>query len=479
MPSRLLRLAMLLCLLALPGVLARPCLAQEAQPYDTEFEIPAVEKSPLEIWGQVELRMSGRSLDKDSAAYKQRFTKDPQEDTAGELLVRIKPEFSLQFEKLGAYARPRLDMAWSQLPLTDSTYDDPSASLFEDNDHWEGTILLEEGFLTWRPTESVTVEAGKKVLKWGKGYAWNPVSFASRPKDVEDPDQSREGYVLATADLIFSRPGPLATLAFTPVVLPVGEHINAALSDTDALLFGGKIYMLLYDVDVDLLALAGNGYDTRLGADFAANILENLAIHGETSLRIGYEKTLVNASGAIRTTRYNAWSALLGLRYLTSSDTTFILEYYHNGEGYSPSEMQDYFHLVNQGVYEALAADNEGTTQAKKSATAQSQSASRTSLLKQASAVSSRYNGSGAGQEYLYGRVSQLEPLGILYLTPSLTVIANLGDGSFTINPELSYKITENLEFRPRLFIPVGTSGSEYGEKMNALRGEVRLTYSF
>ena len=63
-------------------------------------------------------------------------------------------------------------------------------------------------------------------MKWGKGYAWNPVAFVDRPKDPEDPELAREGYVVATADYIKSFQGPLKTVSLTPVLLPVYKDVN-------------------------------------------------------------------------------------------------------------------------------------------------------------------------------------------------------------------------------------------------------------
>lgn len=448
-----------LCLLAalLPGGVA----AQEEQPaYSTDFEIPEVEESPFEFWGQAELRLYGRVLDKDSAAYKQRFYDDPQDELQSDVLLRLKPEFSLQLNELGLYARPRIDIAWSQLPVDDATPDEPSEVFFKEDRHWEGVVLLEEGFATWRPTPSFTFEAGKKVLKWGKGYAWNPVGFASRPKDVDDPDQSREGYLMAYADGIYSMQGPLGTIALTPVALPVWEHVNSGLAQEDTLLYGGKLYLLLFDTDIDLLAMTGHGYDTRLGLDFATNITENFAVHGEAALRFGYDKRVLDSQGNISTSHYDAWSFLLGLRYLTASDTTFILEYYRNGEGYTPREMRDYYRFVDRG-FEQFEATGQSL------------------LLQKSAGISSQYNRSSAGRDYLYFRVSQKEPLDILYLTPTMTIIANLGDPSFSLNPELSYMLTPDLELRPRLILPIGAEHSEFGEKLNSVRGELRLTYFY
>jgi len=446
---------------ALLLLLASYAAAQEPPQYSTEFDIPEVEESPFEFWGQAEFRMIGRLLNKESAAYKQRFFADPQDAVQAETLLRLKPEFSLQLGELGVYARPRIDVAWSQMPLGEYAPDEPSEVFFKDNEHWEGVVLLEEGFASWRPSPSFTLEAGKKVLKWGKGYAWNPVSFASRPKDVDDPDQSREGYLMAYTDAIYSTvQGPLSTIAFTPVALPVWERVNSGLAKEDTLLYGGKLYLLLYDIDIDFLAMAGRGYDTRLGFDFAANITENFAIHGEAALRLGYDKQSLDDKGMVSSSHYDAWSFLVGLRYLTPSDTTFILEYYRNGEGFTPDEMRNYYKFVDRAydLYE---------------------NAGQTSLLQQGSRFSNLYNRSSVGRDYLYFRLSQKEPFDILYLTPTVTVIANLGDPSFSLNPELSYMVTPHLELRPRFIIPFGPDNSEFGEKMNALRSELRVVLYF
>ena len=78
-----------------------------------------------------------------------------------------------------------------------------------------------------RPDPGVTIEAGKRALRWGKGYAWNPIGFVERPKDPNDPELAREGFVMADGDLIFNRAEPLQTIAFTPVLLPVAATSTA------------------------------------------------------------------------------------------------------------------------------------------------------------------------------------------------------------------------------------------------------------
>lgn len=82
-------------------------------------------------------------------------------------------------------------------------------------------------------------------------------------------------------------------------------------------------------------------------------------------------------------------------------------------------------------------------------------------------------------RDYLYLRASQKEPFDILYFTPSLTGIFNTTDESFSIGPELSYTGVKNLELRLKTIFLVGDSGTEFGEKQNNCRAELRVRYYF
>ena len=74
---------------------------------------------------------------------------------------------------------------------------------------------------------SVTIDIGKKTLKWGKGYAWNPAAFVDRPKDPDEPEQNLEGFIVASMDWIRSFRGPLKTVSFTPVLVPAPGSFGA------------------------------------------------------------------------------------------------------------------------------------------------------------------------------------------------------------------------------------------------------------
>ena len=293
---------------------------------------------------------------------------------------------------------------------------------------------------------------GKQQLSMGTGYAWNPTNFVGRLKNPADPDLPLEGYWMGSADLVRSFSGPLKTMALTGVLLPVSEDINSAFGSDDHVNVAGKLYLLLYSTDIDLMALSAGSRTPRYGLTVSRNITANFEVHGEAALVSDAEKKVVDADGTVTSSTNDAMSLLAGIRYLTSMNTTWIAEYYHNGGGYTRAEVEDLFRFID------------GTDD---------------SLLRTSRPDLSGYQAPFFMRNYFYLRASQKEPFGWLYVTPALFTIVNLDDGSFTLTPELIYTGIENLELRSRLSFLAGGAGTEYGDKVNSWRVEVRVRCFF
>ena len=123
--------------------------------------------------------------------------------------------------------------------------------------------------------------------------------------------------------------------------------------------------------------------------------------------------------------------------------------------------MRDYFSFINKG-YDSYISTGSST------------------LLKNASNVTEgNYGKINPMRDYLYFRVSQKEPFDILYFTPSVTLITNINDKSFSFSPELLYTGITNLELRLKAAFVSGERLSEYGEKQNDYRAELRVRYYF
>jgi hypothetical protein len=298
-------------------------------------------------------------------------------------------------------------------------------------------------------------------MKWGKGYAWNPVSFIDRPKNPEDPEEALEGTTVGTADFIRSFDGPLKTLTLTTAVIPVYKYVNAKFGAPRRTNFAAKVYFLLYDTDIDFMVLTGSSRTTRYGFDYSKNLTTNLEIHGEFAVVNNFDTMAINATGQGVKTQSDALSSLVGIRYLSEMETTYILEYYHNGTGFSRAQIKDFFTFVDNSYFTFVKTGNDS------------------GLVRATRFLDGSYGQPNPGRHYLYFRASQKEPFDILYFTPAVTSIMNLTDASLTVIPELAYSPMTNLELRFRTPVLIGKKGTEYGEKQNDYRIELRLRYHF
>jgi hypothetical protein len=417
-------------------------LAQEEYSFDLSEIEKQVEKKPYSIGGYFEFRPNFFWLDQDSAFYKLRFFDRSKRKTLDEYNFRLLLDATYQKGIANFFLRTNADLLESDLES------DVDANILE-------------GYMSLKPSPFFAIDLGKKTLNWGKGYAWNPVGFLQRPKNPDDPDLPLEGFIVASADYIKSFNGPLQTVTITPVLIPVYEDINDDFGDINHVNFAGKIYLLFYDTDIDFMFLTGGSKSSRLGVDFAKNITTNFELHGEFAFIDDFKEKVIDRDGKIFERIDYETSYLLGLRYLTRYDTTFIMEYYHNGTGFTKDEMQDFFAFIEEGEDLFLTSGDDG-------------------LLGKASSLAEKTYGSrNPMRDYLYLRISQKEPFDILYFTPSITWIYNINDRSYSLSPELLYTGITNLEFRLKGGIIVGARETEYGEKQNDYRLELRVRYYF
>jgi hypothetical protein len=421
----------------IPGVLFLiPVLAQSADEFT--FDVSEFEKKPYEVFGYAELLYEHFELDQSSAAYRLNFLNQPERETIDRTTGTL--------ELTGKYNKEKFSVAATLHSQYRHDY----------LDDVEQTSLY-EGFGRYQANSRLSAEIGKRVLRWGKGYAWNPVGFVERPKDPNDPELSREGYVLGTLDYIKSYPSDLQTVAVTPVLLPVTDDLNDDYGKTDEYNVAVKVYFLYKNTDIDLVALGEGSRSARFGLDASRNITTNFEIHGEWAYLHEVQKPVVGPSGDVSTDTGDANQWLLGLRYLTETETTYILEYYYNGAGYSEAQLGDFYRGVN------TAHENDNLP-----------------LLKTFKRVGTgSYLQRNPGKHYLYLRAANKEPFDILYFVPAVTLIANLQDQSYSLTPELLYTGINNLELRLKAFFLNGDAFTEFGEKQNDSRLEIRVRYYF
>jgi hypothetical protein len=406
---------------------------------DETFDVTAYEKKTFEWTGFVEARPERQWLNQGSAGYRLQFPGETRSTAT----------------RTGAAAEVSGVLRHRSLSLNFTAH----ASWIDEPHGSDDDSRMYEAYAGWQIDDRTHVDIGKRALRWGKGYAWSPVAFLERPKDPADPELAREGFVMATGTLVHSFDGPLRTLALTAAVVPASASLNPDLGGVDARAGHAnaalKVYGLLHDTDIDLIWASRGSRGPRVGLDFSRNLGSNLELHGEWA-RVGdAPRAVLGPSHALENRTRSYHSLLIGARYLTERDTTIILELYRNGGGYSFDEMNTFYDLVRD-------------------------SASSPALLQAASrAAAQGYNRPNAAQRYAYLRLSQKEPFDILDFTPSVSLIANTGDRSLSLIPELLYTGIKNLELRARVMFNRGGAGTEFGEKAVRSRGELRARLYF
>ena len=397
------------------------------------FDVEEFEKSPWGIDGHLQADLGTARLDRDATLYRIGFLGEEEDSYRLQGGAQLQAGLTFQQDPFSAYALGVLQEKYA-------------------GEEWDGEALLYEGNLSWQASGNTRFTFGKSLLRWGKGYAWNPTNFVGRDKNPSDPDLSLEGHWMGMADLVKSFSGPLKTVALTGVVLPVSADVNSEFGEEDHVNLAAKLYLLLYDTDIDLMALSDGSRSDRYGVTASRNLTTNFEVHGETAVVTDARKAVVGPDGAVTVDEEDAWSVLAGIRYLSSTDTTWIFEYYHNGNGYTEGEAQDFFDFVDTADDDQLAA-------------------ARRNLL--------GYQRPNFMRNYLYLKASQKEPFGWLYVTPSWYSILNMDDLSYNLIPEIAYTGIENLELRSRLNFLFGGEDTEYGDKVNDWKIEFRARYFF
>jgi hypothetical protein len=328
------------------------------------------------------------------------------------------------------------------------------ATYFSDD---EATFDLFEAYGSFNSSFNSTIQFGKRVYSWGKGYAFNPVGYVNPFKDPENPELAQAGLLSANFEYIKSfSSAALQTFSFLFVLIPPPPKFNRRYDEAENTDVALKTYFLLWDTDIDLMGYYSQAKPKRLGLDFSRNLTGNFEVHGEVSYSKNAQRYLID-NGGLRLQEDDQFSYLFGLRYLHASNTTVIAEYYHHGLGLNKNEYEEYAGFLANGARSGSAA-----------------------IVQNTLGVSQQYfRGSTLMQNYLYMKIIKPEPFDWLYFTPSLYTIHNLHDNSFLLATTLSYEPVTNFEF---IFWPtflLGGNSTEFGSKLLQQRVELWMRVYF
>ena len=408
---------------------------------DFKFDASEFEKKTFEYSGYLEQKEEGLKMRSNSPGYKLAYPGEKQRDHLLRNTTTLELSGKLNLDPVVIDVRGQAAQAHDNL----TTFTN------------RGRIM--EGGVRWSAGPELTLDAGKRVQRWGKGYAWSPTGFIERPKDASDPQSSREGFVMASAEWTQSISGPVSTIGLSGFVVPTdGKDLNKDFGNTKDLNPAAKLYLLAWDTDIDLMWRGKGAKPQSFGFDFSRNITSALEVHGEWARFQDTPRNMVSSAGVTRQIESDTSSWLLGLRYLTQSEVTWIVEYYRNGNGYGAGELDDYYTFLDKALADGSAPALED---------------------KARKIAQSGYGRANPGSNYLYAKASVSEPFGWVYGSASLTSVANLNDHSWQLVPEVSYTGFNNIELRARFFALQGASHTEFGEKPTSRRLEVYARYFF
>lgn len=406
--------------------------AFNSQAEDFSFDLQAYQKKPYEFFGHADLMTTHLQVDENAALSRLSFRDQSPQDFQryyGELELNGLYRFDnslISFRGLGNYQHDTLQT------LNDRT--------------------IQELYWQLQPTTSWQFDIGKKAVKWGKGYAWNPVGFIERPKNPDDPEVNREGYVMLGSEWTHSLNGSIRNISGGLYALPISEAVNSDLDDSDTLLMAAKLSLLIDMTDLDFYLSRSSESKSSLGISFASNLSSNLEVHGDFVWREAVERPLLE-DGVLQNRSDSEFQSLIGLRYLDSREITWILEWLHQPQAYRTDQMRTFYQL------------------------AASEDLNDLQLAQQARAAG--YGLSNAGRNSLYLRASLKDWLDIVYLNAALTLFYNPEDHSSAVTPEWVYIPLKNHELRLRAGFLQGSRWSEYAEKLSDRKVELRWRWYF
>jgi hypothetical protein len=405
---------------------------------DYSFDFEEFDKKPYEYVGIIQVQSEFSKLNDTSGLYKLSFLNKEKDDYLDSYFA------SLQLK--GSYEISKFKLS---LDLKDQLF-------YTSKNEWENKFSIYESFINADLSTNFDFQMGKKSVKYGKGYIWNPVSFVGRQKDINDVDAGLEGFWMMKLDYVKSLSGILQNFSISPVFIPINSEVNEDFSQEDGFNFILNNYFLIKDTDVGLYFLADDFKFRKFGVDFARNILPNWEIHAEYVMEKDVTVNRMNSGFIVESATNDYNNYLFGTRVLFETNTTLIMEYLHNGTGLNEDQMNIFFDAI-------AVATSDNPTLLPTIKEYQSENLNSQFLMK----------------DYIYAKLSHPEPFDFLYFTPSVFILYNLNDKSEMVGGEFNYSRFNNLSLKLKYNFLFGDLNSEFGGKINAKKLSLLIEYTF
>jgi hypothetical protein len=339
------------------------------------------------------------------------------------------------------------------------------------------SVVTSELYLNYSPAPWMNLLLGKKRIVWGSGFAFNPTDLINPPKDPTNPNFQRAGAWMAKVELPFEKftistvfvPSVLYQQSGLPFALmkypdyPPAETVanptlvrDPRVDEQFHYLLAARLYMLLYDTDVNFIYYFSNKYNdgfenkSRFGASFSRYFFTDYELHIEALLQQGSSRSYADhwcandllqcniteplknfAPTKLRSDAFYP-RLLIGGRTQFRDESILSIEYYYQADGYSDQELEDYVRLLalvrRLNVPFGGGATTNGT-------------------------APQNFNFDPLRRHYLIASYSK--PKIFDDWTVSLVWIASLADLSSLITPSVSWNAKEWLTLTLSAFIPI------------------------
>jgi hypothetical protein len=338
--------------------------------------------------------------------------------------------------------------------------------------NWEERVhqklMLREAYGVFTLNDHLDLSVGKKMLRWGTGYAYNPSGFADPPKDVTDPGDrldQRLGTELIQANYVRGEHS-VDLVYFAPRLYFTRDPIL----DRDRLAL--RYNRLWRGLDFSGMALLSSGQSARLGGNLSYVVGRSLALHGELALsrpgtRLVARTTLLEGLGILPESQRAEGpvvQSVLGGAYSLPSGWTFIAEWHHDGEGLTG--------LQNRALYRTLDLDSRQAAGFWESGDPEALLALGR-LLKAAGLLSQVQ----PRQDTLFS--AAIRTWGRERFSLQVVGLTQLQDGSSILVPHFGMQVRRHwqLYFRHSAFF--GSSRSQYGSLPYSSTSNLGLRYNF
>ncbi len=339
-----------------------------------------------------------------------------------EALVRSNPQTPTW--NTSDFGMAALDGSWS--PSTRVRLGGALA-VFGDTGSGNVRARVREAYLRVSATDWMDVEGGKRILKWGTGYAFTPTGVLDPPRDPADPLDRlglTEG-VLSGSVHLFRGDTAVSIVGASP---DTWRSSPAAMAHRVA---AARLRTLVHGVELAFIASTADTTGPSWGINFTDVIGQNFEWHGEALVRrrgsVALPAGLDRDSGRDRDV-----SALIGCQYTFNVGVNVVLEYYHDGNGLDLDTWRRLTSLASQGNAAGPLAH----------APAAAGSVVTLPGLRQFA--------------FLRAAPAAADPT----LQPELLAIAGLDDGSLTLVPGLTWTPQTHLQVYARGTVLAGRTGS-------------------